>query len=209
MCRSVIPFASGPNDVSCIGTIAAANSDGSTPTGHQTECSRICDSSSAARSAANGSAVSNTACTNVPNFAPAGRSAIGDGTSGPDAGWINGISATSSSSSTTSGSLLTPLVSAARIRPEYDVRRQVVSIARSKGRTENSTTAPSSATAAGGGHHRLLDHRPAAVSHFASRAIASSSEIFAGTQRSGTVDSPGSRPRSKPRQPAVGLVIGR
>ena len=32
---------------------------------------------------ANGSAVSNTACTSVPNFAPIGRSAIGDGTSAP------------------------------------------------------------------------------------------------------------------------------
>ena len=44
---------------------------------------RTCASSSAARSAANGSAVSSTACTSEPNVAPAGSSAIGDGTSRP------------------------------------------------------------------------------------------------------------------------------
>ena len=114
--------------MSCIGTIAAANSDASTSTGHHTACSRICASSSAARSAANGSAVSNTACTNVPNFAPLGRSAIGEGISSPTADDTSGISATSSSSSTTSGSLLTGVVSAARLKPLSEVRRQAVSL---------------------------------------------------------------------------------
>ncbi len=128
ICRSVTPSASGPRGVSCIGTIAAANSSAATSTGHHTACSRTCASNSAARSAANGSAVSNTACTSVPNFAPIGRSAIGDGTSAPTADAVNGISATSSSSSTTSGSLLTGVASAARISPEYDVRRHAASI---------------------------------------------------------------------------------
>ena len=86
ICRNVMPGANGPSGVSCRGTIAAARSSGAASTGHHTECSRICVSSSAARSAANGSAVSSTACTSVPNFAPFGRSAIGDATSDPDVG---------------------------------------------------------------------------------------------------------------------------
>ena len=116
--------------MSCIGTSAAARSADGTSTGHQTECSRICASNSAARSVAKGSAVSSTACTSVPNFAPFGRSAIGDGTCGPVDGSSSGRSPTSSSSATTSGSLLTPDVSATRISPEYEVRRHVVSIER-------------------------------------------------------------------------------
>ncbi|CNJ98035.1 Uncharacterised protein [Mycobacterium tuberculosis] len=76
----------------------------------------------------------------MPNFAPVGRSAIGDGRSGLDAASGNRISAASSSSSVVSGSLLTPEpadaaeaaeeVSATRIRPEYEVRRHSVSMVR-------------------------------------------------------------------------------
>ncbi len=119
--------------MSCIGTSAAASSAAGTSTGHHTECSRICASSSAARSAANGSAVSSTACTSVPNFAPIGRSAIGDGTAvGAGVGRRRRhrhVADLVVRVSTTSGSLVTPpAVSAARISPEYDVRRHDASM---------------------------------------------------------------------------------
>ena len=120
------------------------------------------------RSVANGSVVSSTACTKRAELRARRRSAIGDGTSGPDILATTGMSATSSSSSMTSGSLLTPLVSAARIKPEYDVRRRAVSIARWKCRTSNlrCSARPGLGRRC---HHRLLDHQ--GFGRFCSRAI--------------------------------------
>ena len=51
-------------------------------------------------------------------LAPRGNDAIGDNTEGPDAFSVKAMSAVSSSSSMTSGSLVTPTVSATRTRPE-------------------------------------------------------------------------------------------
>ncbi len=64
---------------------------------------------------------------------------MGEGCSVPDITTsVNGTSATSSSRSVTSGSLLTPVASAILINPEYDVRRHLMSMPRSNRRVASS-----------------------------------------------------------------------
>ncbi len=204
ICRRVTSAASGPSGVSCIGTIAAASSAAGTSTRHHTRMLANLRLESAGRSAAKGSAVSNTACTSVPNVAPIGRSAIGDGTSAPTADVVSGISATSSSSSTTSGSLLTGRRLGGADQPEYDVRRHAASIARWKCRASRVVARYLGGSAGTGRASDRSMTRPPAASHSVNRAMASSSEILSGEQRSGTAVSPGRRPRSRRDSPPLG-----
>ncbi len=204
--RSVNPPANGPSGVSCIGTIAAASSAAGTSTGHHTECRGSAPRVRRSRSAANGSAVSSTACTSVPNFAPVGSSAIGDGMSGPGRRLdqrnvadfvvqLGDLRLTAHPSSS----------SAARISPEYEVRRHAVSMARWKWRASRSDGRAWPAWRGGRGDHRLLEHRSAGglplPKHGPARRRRRS---WPASQRSGTTDSPGRRPRSSRDSPPLG-----
>jgi hypothetical protein len=105
--------------VSITGSRLAASASASIAAPNLLAASRHRASSSAPRSGARVSTTSSTSCTSVPNAAPAGRSAIGDGTarsaaesSIAPAGTIDG-SGGSSWRSVTSGSLATPGAAAA------------------------------------------------------------------------------------------------
>ncbi|SIA21289.1 Uncharacterised protein [Mycobacteroides abscessus subsp. abscessus] len=164
----------------------------------------ICVCSSATRSGANGSVVSSTACTNEPKAAPAGSCAIGEGTSAPAGIDRKGISSTSSSSSAISGSLDTPDSSAARSSPEYDVRRQAVSIGRSNTRTARSSEGDDVAAGTNPVTSASSITGPPWASQARSRLSASASEILAGEHLSGTDGFPGARPRNSRDSPPLG-----
>ena len=133
-------------------------------------------SSSAPGRRPSGSACSRTSCTSDPKVAPAGRSSIGDGRSsnvGPVAsgvGLVTTMSAVSSTVPATSGSLSAgeASCSSARISPEYDVRRQVVSTLRLKGRM---------ASGPGTGIVRAWTRRPAPTSRRSARPAPASWEL--------------------------------
>ena len=207
--RSVSPPASGPSAVSCIGTSAAASTSGATPVGHQSCCSTTCLVSSAARSAASGSAPSRTAWTRDPNAAPAGSSAIGDtGESGgvpvrpSDAASVT--SGASSSLPAVSCSLETPGASTPRISPEYDVLRHAASILRWKCRTSRSTGVGGYSIDGTGPTTDSSTTGPPAACQSPKRRIASESLTVAGLQRPGTSRSPIPRPRSNRDRPPLG-----
>ena len=161
MSVSVSPLASGPREVCCIGTSAWASASVVASTDHQRRCSSTRRCSSASTSPASGSACSSTPWTSEPKVAPAGRSAIGEGTSAPDGTdssipVVGSRSSSAWSSSTvpgTSGSASTAEVtscSSARISPEYDVRRQSVSMLRTNWRTSSRpVSSPRGSTGAG------------------------------------------------------------
>ncbi len=171
----------------------------------------ICASSSAARSAANGSAVSSTACTSVPNLAPIGRSAIGDGTCSPAAAGV---------------------ARPGRRRPRRRARRPPVRWSPRACRTRRADQAgvrrappggvdlpvevPDSEIvwrsravrrSRGGATTDSSSDRTARVGPRRSSAIASASLIRGGSQRSGTTRSPGRRPRSSRDSPPLGSSL--
>ena len=126
---------SGPSGVSCTGSSAVGSSSAAgTSTGHQTELLAICGVQLGAQVGSRGSACSSTACTSVPNVAPPAARPSATAASDSDsrrrparqrrrprrrARSTSGLAADAGSCS-----------SAARINPEYDVRRHAVSIAR-------------------------------------------------------------------------------
>ena len=110
---------------------------------------------------------------------------------------------------TISGSLPTPGVSAARISPEYEVRRHVVSMARWKCRTPRPSAAPGRLAPDAGAIDRLLEHRPAGglpLPKQRQRVVVGDPFRIAAVGHRGL---PGSPAPQQPRQPAVGFVLRR
>ncbi len=123
---------------------------------------------------------------------------------------VNGISPVSSSSSMTSGSLVTPAASATRIRPEYEVRRHAgvdsaVEVPHCQVRRHRLGRHRRRR-----GDHRLLDRparpRPPTRGTGPSRRRRRSSRAHTGR---GTHGVAGSAAAQQPGQAAVGLVAGR
>ena len=89
--------------------------------------------------------------------------------------------------------------SSARIKPEYDVRRQSVSIVRVNRRTATRSAAPPPRSTGPGSCRDCSCTSAPASCHSASAAVASKS-VGTGT-RSGTSDSPAVRPKSSRLSP--------
>ena len=211
----VSPAPSGPSGVWCSGTSAAASSSAPASTGHHASCSRTWRRSSASRSGASGVGLleHRRAPASRRSRSTAGRpSATARRRRRRSTAPAGTVHRPRRRAATTSGSLLRPdrVSAAARTSPEYDVRRQAMSIARVNVRTprpcghapapaapaaptttDSSTTGPPAACQRRKQRQRVGRRRSSARS------------------RSGTAAASRPAAAQQPGEAAVGLVPGR